>query len=122
MITVTGVPGLADLRRSALLGTHACSQAASAAKTITFDDGTTRTTLAAVTRGLGSVQDMELGDVSDFEKCPPSFRAAVADLRALVADGICALILISISCLLNVSSASVLSHPTYLLYFLLASL
>jgi len=86
MITVTGVPGLADLRRSALLGTHACSQAASAAKTITFDDGTTRTTLAAVTRGLGSMQDMELGDVSDFEKCPPSFRAAVADLRALVAD------------------------------------
>jgi len=86
ILTVTGIPGLADLRRSALLGTHVCSRGAGAAKTVTFDDGTSRTTLAAVTSGLDSAEDMKLGDVSDDELCPPSFRPAVAELRALVAD------------------------------------
>mmetsp|Transcript_1421 Transcript_1421/g.2616 ORF Transcript_1421/g.2616 Transcript_1421/m.2616 type:complete len:577 (+) Transcript_1421:435-2165(+) len=51
-----------------------------------FEDGTSRTTLAAMTRGLSSIQDLELGDVSDPSKCTADFKEAVAKFRETVAD------------------------------------
>lgn len=87
VVTVSGIEGFHDLRRRALLGAHVCSKAASNKKTLMFEDGTSRTTLAAMTRGLSSIQDLELGDVSDPSKCTADFKEAVAKFRETVADG-----------------------------------
>ena len=87
IITVTEIPGLADLRRSALLGAHVCSKASSAAKTIDMDDGTSRTTLAAMMRGLDSAGDLDLGQVEDKSKCSDEFLSSVSELRSLITEG-----------------------------------
>ena len=87
IIVVTGIPGMKELRRSVLLGTHLCSKVASAAKTVEFDDHTQRTTLAAVAEGLDGQQELHLGDISSPEQCSDGLLEDIREFRTLVGEG-----------------------------------
>lgn len=91
LIVVTGIDdSFGQLKRQALLGAHVCGKAAPEARTVTFDDGTLRTTLAATTRGVADSQPIEFGhgveDESAPAACDAQFVAANERLRALVAE------------------------------------
>jgi len=69
-----------------------CGKHAPKAKTITFDDGTSRTTLAAVTSGLSELDPLRLGSLPADDEvataaCSPQFEAAIADFRSTVSEG-----------------------------------
>ncbi len=90
IIAITNVTGLATLRRSALLGAHVCGKASSAAKTIYMDDGTSRTTIAAVTHSFDYAEDLNLGEQTEIlSMCTEDFLSAVSNLRSLINEGIC---------------------------------
>lgn len=86
MVMVTNVPGLPELRRSVLTGAHTCSKVAKTAKTVQMNDHTNRTTLAGVTHGLDSAQEIEVGD--DVPACSSdNFIRDVTEFRSIVAAG-----------------------------------
>ncbi len=88
IIAITNITGLATLRRSALLGAHVCGKASSAAKTVYMDDGTSRTTIAAVTHSFDYAEDLNLGEQKEVvSRCTEEFLRAVAELRSLINEG-----------------------------------
>jgi hypothetical protein len=98
-LTRDGVVVISDIadtfgasKRAALLGAHLCGKHAPKAKTIQFEDGTSRTTLAAVTSGLSELDPMRLGDLPADDRvataaCSPQFEAAIADFRTTISQG-----------------------------------
>jgi hypothetical protein len=79
-------------RRQSLLGAHVCGKHAPKAKTIQFEDGTARTTLAAVTSGLSDLDPLRLGDLPPDDlaanaACSPQFEQAINDFRNTVSRG-----------------------------------
>jgi len=82
LIAISGIPDFANLRRDVLVGSYKCSAEASSAKTVELQDGTTRRTIAGVTKGVEDEQDMEFG--ADAGACSSSFRQTSTVFRRTV--------------------------------------
>jgi len=72
IISISGIPGFAALRRSVMLGAARCGADAPAARTTVFADGTARRTFATVTKGFDAA-----GDAFDFVGAHKDAAAAV---------------------------------------------
>ena len=60
ILTVHDIPGFASLRRRVMPGVSACGATATSARVTNFPDGTSRRTVAAITKGFHSSEALDL--------------------------------------------------------------
>ncbi|KAK3268024.1 hypothetical protein CYMTET_23447 [Cymbomonas tetramitiformis] len=83
LVTVSDIPGFAELRREVLVGMHVCGSAATKARTTVFEDGTSRNTLATIAKGDGELIDIDIGKAA-YGACTASLMKKVSEFRSLV--------------------------------------
>lgn len=88
IIQVTGIPGLAKVKREALVAAAACAQVAPAARATKFADGTNRRTLASIASGTGVKQPFDLGAEPTSPHlrtgCGAEFHQSTTEFRGMV--------------------------------------
>jgi hypothetical protein len=119
MISVTGIPGMADMKRQVLTKVDACARRSRAVQTHTFGDGTVRRTLATHTvPGPGGVQEIHHHDddandgdtiCNEFAKDSKVFRSTVAEVTNAFAARLSSLLDISPTPLLSTKGVSACS-------------
>lgn len=96
ILSVSGVPGFAQLRREVMLGAARCGPHAPAARTTMFGDGTARRTFASLTKGFDASEaidfigdrkgngDTEVDAAIFSSSCSDQFKAKTDEFRAVV--------------------------------------
>lgn len=85
ILTVHDIPGFANLRRRVMAGVAACGATAPAARVTNFPDGTSRRTVAVVTKGFHPLDAVDF-DGDPREACSKRLFADVKTFRELVSS------------------------------------
>ena len=87
ILTVHDIPGFASLRRRVMPGVSACGATATSARVTNFPDGTSRRTVAAITKGFHPSEALDLNyDAVHEASCSEHLLADVDSFRELVSS------------------------------------